>query len=403
TRCPSSPATRAVPSTPFRVLDAPLLRDDYYCTALAYSPTAHAIAVGLGSRVYLWSEAAGAECPPLRHQPSANYVTSLSFSSAEGGHSILAVGRQGGNVSLWSTFDDMVRFELALPCAVACLAWRQGPLRKKGMELVQGCPAGAEELAVGDEVGNVWYYAVVWGDKERGRERRRAANVDDKGKVILVAKIQAHSQQICGIAWSHDGMTLATGGNDNKCLLFDLPKMLRRHVVDMTIAPSFTSPDPRSAHHHQHRHRQHHCPLYTNLHAMYSSLGGAHHSALPIPPPPASSSQPHGHRNPHNASRFHYRSRNQQIPQIPSPPPFRTIYVPSNRQKHTLNHAAAVKAIAFAPWEPSLLATGGGSNDRCIHFFHAPSGSCLATINVHAQVTSLIWSRTRREVAATFG
>src|SRR4030095_10060942 len=62
---------------------------------------------------------------------------------------------------------------------------------------------------------------------------------------------------------------------------------------------------------------------------------------------------------------------------------------------------AAVKALAFAPWQPSLLATGGGSNDRCIHFYHAPSGGHLATINVHAQVTSLIWRKTRREIAST--
>lgn len=46
---------------------------------------------------------------------------------------------------------------------------------------------------------------------------------------------------------------------------------------------------------------------------------------------------------------------------------------------------------------------GGGSNDRSIHFFHTTSGACLATINVSSQVTSLIWSTTHREIAATFG
>lgn len=49
------------------------------------------------------------------------------------------------------------------------------------------------------------------------------------------------------------------------------------------------------------------------------------------------------------------------------------------------------------------MATGGGSNDKCIHFFHTTSGSTLATIAVSAQVTSLIWSTTRREIVATFG
>ncbi|KAF5235192.1 hypothetical protein FAUST_7245 [Fusarium austroamericanum] len=71
--------------------------------------------------------------------------------------------------------------------------------------------------------------------------------------------------------------------------------------------------------------------------------------------------------------------------------------------KHHWNHDAAVKAIAFCPWRRGLVATGGGSNDKCIHFFHTPSGAALATISVSAQVTSLIWNTTRREIAATFG
>lgn len=71
------------------------------------------------------------------------------------------------------------------------------------------------------------------------------------------------------------------------------------------------------------------------------------------------------------------------------------------RYKWVLN--AAVKAMAFCPWQRGLIAIGGGSNDRCIHFYHTRSGTCLATIDCAAQVTALIWSETRREIAATFG
>ena len=46
---------------------------------------------------------------------------------------------------------------------------------------------------------------------------------------------------------------------------------------------------------------------------------------------------------------------------------------------------------------------GGGSNDRCIHFFHTGTGATLKTINVAAQVTSLLWSAARPEIAATLG
>lgn len=77
--------------------------------------------------------------------------------------------------------------------------------------------------------------------------------------------------------------------------------------------------------------------------------------------------------------------------------------VEDRHAKHRWEHTAAVKAIAFCPWRDGLVATGGGSHDKCIHFYHTTSGVALATIAVHAQVTSLIWSTTRREIAATFG
>jgi WD40 repeat protein len=73
------------------------------------------------------------------------------------------------------------------------------------------------------------------------------------------------------------------------------------------------------------------------------------------------------------------------------------------REKHKWTLNAAVKAIAFCPWQRGLIAIGGGSNDRCIHFFHTTSGACLATIDCAAQITSLIWSTKRREICATFG
>jgi len=79
------------------------------------------------------------------------------------------------------------------------------------------------------------------------------------------------------------------------------------------------------------------------------------------------------------------------------------ISVVVGQESHHWQLNAAVKAVAFCPWQPSLLAAGGGSNDRCIHFYHAHSGASLAIIDCAAQVTSLVWSKTRREIAATFG
>ena len=45
---------RQISRTPFKVLDAPALQDDYYLNLLDWS-SQNTLAVGLGSCVYLWS------------------------------------------------------------------------------------------------------------------------------------------------------------------------------------------------------------------------------------------------------------------------------------------------------------------------------------------------------------
>lgn len=45
---------RKIQKTPFKVLDAPALQDDYYLNLVDWS-SQNVLAVGLGSCVYLWS------------------------------------------------------------------------------------------------------------------------------------------------------------------------------------------------------------------------------------------------------------------------------------------------------------------------------------------------------------
>lgn len=57
---------------------------------------------------------------------------------------------------------------------------------------------------------------------------------------------------------------------------------------------------------------------------------------------------------------------------------------------YSLNeHIAAVKALAWCPWQPNLLATGGGTADRTIKFWNTSSGSLLNSIDTGSQVCSL--------------
>lgn len=67
------------------------------------------------------------------------------------------------------------------------------------------------------------------------------------------------------------------------------------------------------------------------------------------------------------------------------------------------NHKAAVKALAWCPWQSNLLATGGGSHDRMIHFWNTTSGARVNSIDTGSQVTSLRWSMGYKEIVSSSG
>ncbi|EHY57287.1 WD repeat-containing protein slp1 [Exophiala dermatitidis] len=67
------------------------------------------------------------------------------------------------------------------------------------------------------------------------------------------------------------------------------------------------------------------------------------------------------------------------------------------------NHRAAVKALSWCPWQLNLLATGGGSHDRHIHFWNTTTGARVNSIDTGSQVTSLKWSNHYRELVSSSG
>jgi WD40 repeat protein len=48
------------------------------------------------------------------------------------------------------------------------------------------------------------------------------------------------------------------------------------------------------------------------------------------------------------------------------------------------DHTAAVKAIAWSPHQHGLLASGGGTADRCIRFWNTATGATLSHIDTGA-------------------
>jgi WD40 repeat protein len=284
------------------------------------------LAVGLGNFVHLWSERSGVDTPdslntvPTSAVLEVRHVTSLDFSSTQGGQAILAVGRADGRITLWSPFDIEPRFDATQPKPVSCVSWRPTVVQRPSLrdrELI----VNTEELLIGDEVGHIYFYSVEWPSENQ------SALFGWHGAMTLLARMSIHTQQICGLAWASDGELFASGGNDNNCFLFETKKVLRPNRSGsgnvLATLDVREGPDGES--------------IYTVTNRSGDVLYLQHTAA---------------------------------------------------RHKWTLN--AAVKAMAFCPWQRGLFAIGGGSNDRCIHFYHTRSGTCLATIDCAAQVTGLV-------------
>ncbi|CAI9768321.1 unnamed protein product [Fraxinus pennsylvanica] len=66
-------------------------------------------------------------------------------------------------------------------------------------------------------------------------------------------------------------------------------------------------------------------------------------------------------------------------------------------------HTAAVKAIAWSPHQSGLLASGGGTADRCIRFWNTTSGNQINSVDTGSQVCNLAWSKNVNELVSTHG
>ncbi|KAH9910882.1 WD40 repeat-like protein [Epithele typhae] len=67
------------------------------------------------------------------------------------------------------------------------------------------------------------------------------------------------------------------------------------------------------------------------------------------------------------------------------------------------NHTAAIKALAWCPWQPSLLASGGGTSDATVHFWNTTTGARLHSLTTPAQISSIQWCGHKKEFLTTHG
>ena len=66
-------------------------------------------------------------------------------------------------------------------------------------------------------------------------------------------------------------------------------------------------------------------------------------------------------------------------------------------------HSAAVKAIAWCPWQNNVIATGGGTSDKQIKIWNSNNGTVHQSVDANSQVSSILWSSAYREIISSHG
>jgi cell division cycle 20-like protein 1 (cofactor of APC complex) len=170
---------RHVGKVPYKVLDAPQLADDFYLNLLDWS-TQNVLVVGLGSDVYTWN-AYTAKVTKLTSVKPDNLVTSVAWAN-RGNH--VAVGTDKGTVELWDAAEG------------------------KLLRTLEGHTARTSSLA--------WAASTL----ATGARDKSILLRDVRSPAPFETKLSAHKQEVCGLRWSPDWGTLASGGNDNRLLLW---------------------------------------------------------------------------------------------------------------------------------------------------------------------------------------
>ncbi|KAL3156967.1 hypothetical protein ABBQ38_001225 [Trebouxia sp. C0009 RCD-2024] len=184
----SANSSRTISASPFRVLDAPGLIDDFYVSLIDWSQQG-LLAAALGMELYVYNTITSRASDSLyeRTFKLASYqsedisIRSVAWSQS-GAH--LAIGLGNGKVDLWDISKmQKVRTFIGHRASVSALSWNSHLLSTGGADRV-------------------------------------ILHRDMRVPEFSVARLQGHRGQVAGLKWSRDDRELASGGNDNTVLLW---------------------------------------------------------------------------------------------------------------------------------------------------------------------------------------
>ncbi|KAI9902914.1 hypothetical protein N3K66_002266 [Trichothecium roseum] len=170
---------RAVSKVPYKVLDAPELADDFYLNLVDWG-SANVLGVGLGNSVYMWNAQTSKVNKLCTLEDDT--VTSVSWIQ-KGTH--LAIGTGKGLVQIWDAEKSRrLRTMTGHTARVGALAWNT--------------------------------HILTSGSRDRLIYHRDVRAPDQ-----WLKKLVGHKQEVCGLRWNCEDGQLASGGNDNKLMVWD--------------------------------------------------------------------------------------------------------------------------------------------------------------------------------------
>ena len=171
---------RVVASTPYKVLNAEGLRDDFYLSLVDWS-SRNIVAVAIQQSVYLWNATTTETTKLVEMEDPDNLICSVAW-NRDGDR--LAVGTQKGQITIGDVESECKTSDVIHP-----------------RQRISSLAFGSSLLASGSKEGLM--------------------GLHDPRVAATRLPFRAHTHELCGLRWSPDETQLASGGNDNKLMIWD--------------------------------------------------------------------------------------------------------------------------------------------------------------------------------------
>ena len=333
---------RKIPQEPERILDAPNLTDNFFYNPLDWG-SKNILSVCLGSYSYLWNYNNLETNLLTQNKNDIEYCTSNFMDNGV----CIALGLNDGDIELWDIE------------------------KKRKIRNLKGHK---------DRVGTLAWngYNLYSGSKDTN-----ILSHDVRIKNNIVMRLTGgHNKEVCNIKWNLDFKYLASGGNDNLVCLWDVRGKCNQNKNSLWDCLISQSDDENDEMDNEKNNDNNDIKMEEEENDYNSkNIIKDNNSFL-------------SNRNTINYLNSNYLKKKKKLNQNDN------IIEPLS----IINkHKGPVRALAWSPWQRSVLATGGGKKDNFIRFYNADTKSIIGEYNTGSQVCQILWNKYEKEIISSHG